>query len=58
MTTLSFRSEQATNSPRSLNEDKVIFFFFPRQKTTNTSLENPGPTAAPAGNASSCEIRM
>lgn len=28
MTTLSFRSEQATNSPRSLNEDKVSFFFF------------------------------
>lgn len=28
MTTLSFRSEQATNSPRSLNEDKVRFFLF------------------------------
>lgn len=28
LTTLSFRSEQATNSPRSLNEDKVSFLFF------------------------------
>lgn len=55
-TLLSFRSEQAANSPGFLKGDKVIFF---RQKTTSISpFENPDPSAVNARIPSSWKVSI